>query len=166
MTKRINSKTKGNNFERKIANVLSARFEIYTGKEKSFRRSQDSGSFFGGSNQYRKETHDLDNATFGDIVTPSKFIFTVECKHYKDAPTMNSLVLQNCKMFDEWISQAEQDSTNSGKKFIIIAKFNNVAEIVIINELFGTLSSVINYKNYFVVNMEDFLKQNDEYFFI
>ena len=78
---------------------------------------------------------------------------------------MNSLVLQNCKMFDEWISQAEQDSTNSGKKFIIIAKFNNVAEIVIINELFGTLSSVINYKNYFVVNMEDFLKQNDEYFF-
>ena len=47
----VNGKAKGNSYERKIANLLSARFKDYTGIDQSFRRNPDSGSYFGGQNQ-------------------------------------------------------------------------------------------------------------------
>lgn len=165
VAKRVNSKNKGNTYERKISNLLSERFKEKTGLEKSFTRNADSGSFFGGKNKARVETHSTDKATFGDIITPAKFNFTVECKHYKDAPTMNSIITQNVKLFDEWIIQAKQDSESANKDFIIICKFNNVADMVISAKLYGGLTSIINYKEYFIVSLDSLLKLDDHYFF-
>ena len=44
-------------------------------------------------------------------------------------------------------------------------KFNNVKETVILKELFGNLKSVINYKEYFIVTLDDYLAQDDSFFF-
>ena len=161
----MNSKNKGNVFERKIANLLSARFEEQTGLKTGFRRSSDSGAFFGGKNKIRTETHDVDTASFGDIVSPKDFVFNIECKHYKTPPSFASLVKQEVAKFNEWIKQAEQDGESSGKIPCIIIKYNNVPEVVMIRSLFGTLTPVGFYKGYTMVSLTAFLAQEDTSFF-
>jgi hypothetical protein len=70
---KVNGKTKGNAFERKIANLLSDRFKDYLGVEKGFRRNPDSGSFFGGKNVARVDQYSQDYAIFGDLICPKEF---------------------------------------------------------------------------------------------
>lgn len=160
----MNSKNKGNTFERKIANLLSKHFSSYLGIEQGFRRAIDSGSFFGGKNQRRVQTHDLNHATFGDIICPVNFKYSLECKHYKSPPTFSSLMKQDIKQWDEWIGQAKQDCLNSGKKMAVIIKYNNVPESVIIEEPLPNVTN-IQYKCYYVVTLDDFLSQENEKFF-
>jgi len=164
---RINSKNKGNAFERKIANTLSARFLERTGLEKAFIRNPDSGSYFGGKNESRVDTHDMSKAVFGDLKTPPEFNFSIECKHYKEGPSFAMLVKQDWKVLDGWLAQAGQDSINSGKAFAIIIKYNGVDEIVVVPpEASGGLKPFISYKGYPVVTMKDWLEQPDDHFFV
>jgi hypothetical protein len=160
----MNSKNKGNSFERKIANLLSSRFELKTGIKKAFRRNADSGSFFGGSNQKRLETYDTEKASLGDVICPQTFVYTVECKHYKSAPLFKNIMQQECKEWDGWIKQAEQDSQNSGKKMLLIIKYNNVDEIVIATEPVPNAYN-LPYKTYFVSSLSSCLAQDDSVFF-
>lgn len=165
MTKRVNGKQKGNGFERKIANLLSERFAGILGIEQGFRRNPDSGSFFGGSNTQRTATHSMDYAIFGDLICPRNFAFSVECKHYKTAPTFQSIVEHTVKQWDDWLGQVVQDSINSGKQLALIVKYNNVPEIVFLqNPIAGTPES-FKYKNYYIYKLGTFLKQPDSEFF-
>lgn len=160
----MNSKNKGKTFERKMANLLSARFEARTGIKKAFRRNADSGSFFGGKNQARLQTHDTEKATLGDITCPGDFAYNIECKHYKTAPSFKNIMLQECKEWDGWIQQAQQDARNSGKKMLLIIKYNNIDEIVVLEEpVQGTYN--LPYKQYFVVSLSAFLAGDDDGFF-
>src|SRR5271166_728044 len=161
----VNGKQKGNSFERKVANLLSERFKVVTGLENSFRRNIDSGSFFGGSNQQRTQTHDLSKASFGDIVCPNDFLYTIECKFYKDAPSFNLLLKQDVKQWDEWLSQAKQDSLHANKKMVVIIKYNKIEEIVILDVLPENLKEAFKYKEYYVLSLSDFLKLDDKEFF-
>ncbi len=153
----VNAKNKGNTFERKIANMLSDHFQKFTGIEKAFRRNADSGSFFGGKNSARSETHDLDKASFGDIITPNNFKFNIECKHYKTPPSFSMLVKQDCKMLDKWIQQAKTDEESSKKKFVIIMKFNGVDEVVVLEDNYNNLPVLMNYKEFKISLLTDFL---------
>ena len=160
----VNGKNKGNTFERKIANLLSQRFEAHTGIKQAFRRNSDSGSFFGGSNQKRIQTHNMENATLGDINCPKSFAYSIECKHYKKAPLFAHILTQNCREWDGWIQQAEQDSANTNKKLLIIIKYNNVEEFALVKEPVPG-SAVIVYKDYFVVPLKQLLALPDSNFF-
>jgi fructose-specific component phosphotransferase system IIB-like protein len=163
--KRVNGKSKGNSFERKIANLLSDRFAQYLGIEKGFYRNRDSGSYFGGSNQTRKQTHNTDYAVYGDLVCPREFKFSIECKHYKSPPSFASVLEQSVAQWDTWLTQAQQDSANSGKSLALIIKYNNVDEIVI---LLGTLTGTdpaLTYKNFYIYKLQAFLAQPNDYFF-
>ena len=162
---KVNGKAKGNSYERKIANLLSDRFKDYTGIDQSFRRNPDSGSYFGGQNQKRTQTHDLDHAVFGDLICPSNFNFSIECKNYKTPPSFNAMIKQDCKQIDTWLGQALQDADNSKKLMALVIKYNSVADIVVIKQTFGDLKTIINYKDYAIVTLEDFIAQKDEYFF-
>jgi hypothetical protein len=170
----VNGKSKGNGFERKIANVLSERFKEHTGLEQSFRRNIDSGSFFGGGNQFRTQTHDLSKASFGDIVTPPGFKYSIECKFYKTAPGIKSLLNQDIKQWDEWLKQAEQDCTNSNQEMALIIKYNNVEEIVLLDnqKLTAKLAQALinndlplRYKNYVIITLSHFLSLPNSFFF-
>ena len=161
----MNSKNKGNTFERKIAKVLSDRFSSVLGIDNAFRRNIDSGSYFGGKNQTRMESHDLEKAEFGDIVAPNSFLFSIECKHYKKPPTFSAMVDQKCKMIDDWIAKAKQDAENSNREMCLIMKFNNVKETVLLEKTFGTLVPVMLYQGYYIVTLESFLAQADDHFF-
>jgi hypothetical protein len=161
----VNGKNKGNTFERKISNTFSSRFEKHTGIEKSFRRNADSGSFFGGSNARRTQTHDLDKATFGDIICPDGFKFSIECKHYKTPPTFVSMVNQKCTFIDEWIKQCEHDAKQANKKVLVIMKFNNVPEMVVVDKGSVPLEPIIVYKDYWLLPLDKFLELADHFFF-
>jgi hypothetical protein len=161
----VQSKNKGNTFERKISNLLSKRFAEITGIETAFRRNIDSGSFFGGKNQQRTVTHNLETATFGDIVCPSNFKFSLECKHYKSAPSFALLINQNWKELDSWIEQASQDAANGDKALAVIVKYNNVPEIVVLDKLPAGLTAIVNYKQYFVLPLAAWLALPDTEFF-
>ena len=161
---KINSKNKDNTFERKISNKLSERFEQITGIKNSFRRNVDSGSFFGGTNQKRLDTHLTENAILGDIVCPGNFLFNIECKHYNKQPLFSNILTQYCKQWDVWIKQAEQDSKNANKKMAIIIKYNNVDEFVLIKDQVAGVP-VLQYKTYYIVKLTDFLNLPDSYFF-
>jgi hypothetical protein len=155
------SKNKGSAFERKIANLFSARFAEYTGKSSCFRRNADSGSFFGASNKKRIETHDTSKACYGDIMTPPGFNFAIECKHYKTPPSFASILKQDFKTLDGWLEQAEQDAENSQQRVLLIMKFNNVPEAAVVKSDLGA----IKYRGYSIVPLVEFLDQPDDYFF-
>lgn len=159
----VNSKAKGNTFERKMANLLSDRFADHTGLKSSFRRNVDSGSFFGRSNQVRIETHGTEHACFGDLMTPASFRYTVECKHYKAPPSFNAILKQDWKQLDEWLGQAKQDGLNAGKDWLVIVKFNNIDEFVVVA---GTHPlAVMSYRGDSIIPLKSFLDQADSLFF-
>lgn len=161
----MNSKNKGNTFERKIANLLSARFVALTGIEKAFRRNPDSGSFLGGKNESRVATHDLDKANFGDIICPQHFRFSLECKHYREAPSLSALLDGCIRDWDRWINQATQDCINSGKRMAVIVKYNNQKEFVILRDLPANLTPAIRYGDCYLLPLETFLQLPDDFFF-
>jgi hypothetical protein len=166
----VNGKSKGSTFERKIANLLSVRFETVTGLKQGFRRNTDSGSFFGGSNQRRVATHDLDHANFGDLICPNNFNYSVECKFYKTGPTFASIVKGKVTQWDDWLAQATQDASNSQKEMMLIIKYNGIDEIVFVNKQVASLALVVPYKGatsiVYGYKLDDYLTLSDNVFFM
>jgi len=162
----VNGKQKGNSYERKIANILSERFEQFTGIEKSFRRNPDSGAFFGGSNVARTEVYDTDYAIYGDLICPRNFLYSIECKHYKSSPPLNAVLTQKVSQWDEWLKQASQDAVTSGKDMMMIVKYNRTEAMVFLETIVYGLTPIINYNGYYIYTLTDILKQEDLFFFM
>jgi len=166
----INSKAKGDKFERKIAKLLSQRFNSFLNKEEAFIRNMGSGARFGGKNQNRARGIMDDKLDVGDIVVPTNFKFNIECKHYKESPKFKSIVESNIAMWNNWIEQATQDRLTSNKHaFIIVIKYNLVKEIVILDSILMEEfkdNILVIYKNtYPVILLEDFLLKEDKWYF-
>lgn len=161
----INSKKKGSGFERKIANLLSKRFDDGSGITQLFRRNADSGSYFGGTNVQRTQTHSLDYAVFGDLICPRNFKFSIECKFYKTAPSFQSIVEQKVTQWDGWLVQAEQDATSAGKSLALIVKYNKVNEIVFLKFPLNHEPKFLNYNQYHIYSLDKFLRQDNSLFF-
>ena len=165
VTSKVNGKNKGSSYERKIANLLSARFEKVTGIVSAFRRNADSGSYFGGSNQRRVVTHDLNHANFGDLICPDGFKYSVECKNYKTGPTFAAIVKSKVTQWDTWIKQATQDARNSKKEMLLIIKYNGTDDLVFVEQRQPTLKPLFYYNQVFGYRLKDFLARADDEFF-
>jgi len=165
MAKKVNGKQKGNRFERDIANMFSERFAEYTGIEQSFRRNPDSGSFFGGKNVARAETHDTDWAVYGDLICPKAFRFVVECKNYKAPPTFKSLTENNVSEWDGWLEQVRADAVACGKHPMLIIKYNNVPTFVLIDLPDIESEYVIEYGGARLFPIATVLEEDDPFFF-
>lgn len=119
------SKAKGNTWERKVADHLTA---LYGQK---FMRVPGSGAYIGGSNVFRKDQlHEAQVRSFkGDIIPGESFPrFNAECKSYKDFP-FHQLFTGSCKQLDEWIDQCVAVA-DSGDFNIIFMKFNRKGTFV------------------------------------
>lgn len=161
----VNGKQKGNRFEREIANLLSERFRAHTGIETAFRRNPDSGSYFGGKNIARADTHDTEWAIYGDLICPRKFKFAVECKNYKAAPVLNAILTEKVSDWDNWIAQAKQDATASGKEMLLIVKYNRTAVIAFTNPGVIPLPPIFYYKDTEAFTLDQVLALDDTLFF-
>lgn len=162
---RVNGKTKGNAFERKIANLLSERFKDYLGVEKGFRRNPDSGSFFGGKNVSRVDQYNQDYALFGDLICPKEFNYSVECKNYKAPPSFAAVLAGNVSEWDKWLEQAKSDAAKSNRNMLLIVKYNNVPEFVLVDLALEGIECRYQYRGHRVYTLNDFLTLPDSHYF-
>ena len=126
--KRVNSKAKGGAFERQIANLLNERFDT-----KEFNRTPGSGAF--------ATTHELPEhiTVAGDLITPLKFKFCIECKKGYNDQTIYSLLDYNSKIW-QFIEQCEKDAEKMKKVPMIIYKQDRKDTLVITyKDMFTTL---------------------------
>ena len=112
-------KTKGNGWEREVADFLS---ELYG---ESFVRVPNSGAFIGGKNSHRKTnlSEQQIRGFKGDIIPgPSFPNLNLEAKFYKDF-AFHQVLNGSCKQLDDWISQiyltADDNDVN-----LLTMKFN------------------------------------------
>ena len=108
--KRKNSRTKGNAFERQIAKALNNRF-----KTTEFSRSPGSGAF--------ATTHSLPEhlKIYGDLITPDKFKYCIECKKGYNHLNLYSLYNYSSE-FWKFLEQCEKDSAKCNKIPLLIFK--------------------------------------------
>ena len=117
--KRVNSRNKGNGFERKIANLLNDSFNT-----KEFNRSPGSGAY--------ATTHNLPEhlKIYGDLITPNNFKFCIECKKGYNKENIYSL-LDNSSTFWGFINQCEKDSEKSYKLPLVLFQQDRRAVLAI-----------------------------------
>lgn len=152
--KRINSRTKGNTFERKVCEILNERFNTT-----DFCRSPGSGAF--------ATTHKLPEhmQVRGDLITPKDFAWTIECKKGYNKESVASIFNPNSEI-RSFITQAESDAEKANKNFMIVFKQDNQNTIVIIKWIENIILNndhvmfTINEKAYFMFRFEEFLKLN------
>ncbi len=108
--RRKNSRTKGNTFERQIAKLLNDRF-----KTTEFSRSPGSGAF--------ASTHTLPDhlKIYGDLITPNKFRFCIECKKGYNHLNLYSLYNHSSDIW-KFIEQCEKDSEKCSRVPLVIFK--------------------------------------------
>jgi len=157
--KKVNSRAKGNRFENKIAKMLNERFET-----KEFCRTPGSGAF--------ATTHTLPNylKVYGDLITPEKFKYIIECKKGYNEEQVSDLfnIKSNiCKMID----QAHRDSKKSSRKFLLLIGQDRREPIAITNEMDlptgkSYLKGVINKVEVTIFKLSDLLLIDDTYFFL
>ena len=108
--KKVNSRNKGNAFERSIAKLLNEKFST-----DEFNRSPGSGAF--------ATTHKLPEhlKIFGDLITPKDFKYTIECKKGYNKENIYSLLNDSSKVW-EFIHQSEKDAAACGKLALLLYK--------------------------------------------
>jgi hypothetical protein len=151
-------KIKGSGFERDTAKYLS---ELYG--ESFIRNLSGSGAAIGGKNSFRKATLSESQVrnTKGDIVPPDSWpYFNAEVKFYNDL--LFHQLLSDCPQLDGWIKQlsavADENDTN-----IIFFKINHKGKYVVVERSRHwdlTNINFIVYKDWYVVDLEEFFKYN------
>ena len=153
--KRLNSRAKGNSFERKVAKILNERFNT-----KDFSRTPGSGAF--------ATTHSLPKhlKIYGDLITCENFRFVIECKKGYNKENLSSLFSKKSE-FWKFIKQAEKESENSEKPFIILLQQDRKEVMCVVKNFHHTLNPEIlevKIKNYSIFLLSDLLTLDDEYF--
>ena len=108
--KKINSRTKGQSFERKVASMLNNKFDT-----DAFSRTPGSGAF--------ATTHKLPEhlQIHGDLITLPGFKYVVECKSGYEVVDLPALLRRTSPLYD-WIKQAKRDAKASNRKPLLIVQ--------------------------------------------
>jgi len=156
--KKINSRTKGNRFENKIAKMLNERF-----KTEEFCRSPGSGAF--------ATTHKLPEymKIYGDLITPINFKFTLEMKKGYNKESL-------CEIFNpksdlrKMIVQAIRDSVKSSKDFILVIGQDRkdpvvITRMIILERIKEFVVLRLGEEIFYLYQLKDVLALPDSYFF-
>ena len=149
---RINSRSKGNTFERVVAKTLNIRFNT-----DEFCRTPGSGAF--------GTTHKLPQylKVHGDLITPENFKFVIEAKRGYDLQLED--LWKPKSNFYKFIKQAERDGKAGGRDWLLIYKKDRQKEIVI-SEVEFPISPMIKVKDkYNVYLLKDLLEIHSSNFF-
>lgn len=118
--KRINSRTKGNAFERKISEILNTSFNT-----NEFMRTPGSGAF--------ATTHKLPSHLLvgGDLITPSSFPFLIECKKGYDFKVAD--LLNPKSQFMEIVYKLVEEAKRFNKEPLLIFQQDRQNILCLIN---------------------------------
>jgi len=157
--KKVNSRAKGSRFENKISKMLNERFNTT-----DFCRTPGSGAF--------ATTHKLPNylKIYGDIITPEKFKYIIECKKGYNEEQVSDLfnIKSNiCNMID----QAHRDSKKSSRDFLLIIGQDRREPIAITNTLTLPVNGFylkgrVNDVDIAMYKLADLLTLSDTHFFL
>ena len=156
--KKINSRAKGNRFENKVAKMLNKRF-----KTDEFCRTPGSGAF--------ATTHKLPKylQLHGDLITPEKFRFVIECKKGYNNEGLSELLNPKSNT-SKMIAQASRDSKKANKKFLLIVGQDRKDPIVITNDPVSIPRVAVFEGNsrstkIFILKLDELLTSSTSYFF-
>lgn len=159
--KGINSKQKGNSFERIIAKLFNEKFGG------GFARSIQSGSMLGGWNVKNEEVYTEEQKLMlvGDIKTPVDFLYCIECKSYNDI-SFHSFFSESSKL-NEFLNQACTDAHKVNREPMLILHLNNKPTLVMIPEKGEPerLIPVIKYKGFNMMLLNPLLELFDKTYF-
>lgn len=141
--KRINSKTKGATFQRKIASILNTRFNT-----SEFCPTPGSGAF--------ATTHKLPDylKISGDLITPKGFNYSIEAKKGYNDINLGSVFNINSDLY-KFVLQAIRDSERENKRMIIVFQQDR-KEILALLSLEEHKHILLTLKNYCII-------QNDKH---
>ena len=157
--KRKNSRAKGSNFERKIAQQLNARFDT-----KEFCRTPGSGAF--------GTTHKLPQylKVYGDLITPENFKFVIEAKVGYEVKFEDLFAEKS--MFFKFIKQAKRDGKNANKPWVLIYKRDRHTPFVTLpfrlmdgDVAVQSRNEIILNDKYYIYPLNRFLELPDGYFY-
>ena len=162
----VNSKKKGNRFEREVAKKLNEIFEGYIRGE--FKRTPSSGAYLGGVNAEKNKdlSREAKRTLTSDLIVPENFKYAVEIKSYKDIDLYGLLTGNKSKIYD-WIDEVEETVGNEFDGWIIISKRNRGKWIVIFEHTgeFRIVEKDLRFrygiKVYCIMSFEDFFKYNE-----
>lgn len=142
--KRVNSRRKGNAFEREIAKLLNTRFDTT-----DFCRSPGSGAF--------ATTHELPQymKVHGDLITPENFKFILECKSGYDV-TFDDIFKPKSDLY-KFIEQAKRDAAKADKGWMVIYKKTRHKPFVITDKKFKISTTVTINGKLYVYRLSDIL---------
>ena len=120
--KKVNSRAKGSTFERQIANTLNDRFNT-----SEFSRTPGSGAF--------ATTHSLPEhlKIYGDLITPEKFKYCIECKKGYNKQAVASL-FNNRSDFWVFMKKCEKDARACKKLPMLIFKQDRQPTLVVVKD--------------------------------
>lgn len=156
-TKKVNGNKKGKRTERQIVQKLKDRFG------EGFSRSVGSG------NRWAQTSYLPEHAkqTFtGDICCPEGFLWIFECKGgYSEIDIHNFFANPNAE-FEGFLAQAENDGKTVNKKPVVIWKKDRKPILAIYkqSDLTHQFNPCMLYKDWCIVNFDDFLKLPDNIF--
>jgi hypothetical protein len=147
------SKSKGNSWERDIAEFLSAEYN------EPFLRVQTSGAYVGGKNAHRKQNMSQGQILNrkGDIVPPDNWKhLNIEAKFYKEFPFHHLFDNSNIPLFEDWIEQINISSEENDLKLIFM-KFNRKGAYVLYPITFPVMNvKSVRYKDFLFTNWDSF----------
>lgn len=154
----INSKNKGNVWERALCKILKERFP-----GRDFSRVPTSGAFFGKSNKEKRSLAEdnVKEVLSGDIICPSDFRFSVECKSYADISFWD--LFNESSDLHSWMRQCTEDAEFTNKVPLLVVKINNHKPFVGTTLLLPDL--VFTHKHFNFYTLEEFLRFDDTVFF-
>ena len=148
---RINSRAKGNTFERNVARKLNERFDT-----NEFCRTPGSGAF--------ATTHKLPQhlKVHGDLITPENFKFVIEAKRGYDIK-FEDMWKPKSDLY-KFIDQAERDGKAASKPWLLIYKKDRQKEVIITETKFPAGETALIQQKYYVYLLEDALALQDSLF--
>ena len=141
------SKSKGNRLEREIRDSLNTAFNT-----EEFARTPSSGAIMGLSNWEKNKN--LENSTKralgSDIICPSWFQFSIECKNYGDKPNYAKVLVSSDTDLDGWVGEVLFDAINAKRTPILFFRTTRKGTFVVLPKHFITMidASEYNYMRY------------------
>ena len=155
--KRLNSKNKGNTFQRKVAGLLNERF-----RTTEFCPTPGSGAF--------ATTHNLPEylKIHGDLITPKDFIFCLECKKGYNKENLGSLFNPNSVFWEFW-KQAKRDADKAKKHPMLVIQQDRQKILVmtdsILPENLNSITIIRDNCSYVIHELLDLLTLPNDFFF-
>jgi hypothetical protein len=147
------SGNKGKEFEREISKFFNTLYDT-----KEFTRTPGSGNFMGLSNAAKKASlgSDAKNVLSSDLIVPTWFKFSVECKWYKDSPQYHNLLQGKDSDLDRWLGETLFDAKNLQQIPMLIFKTNRKGKYIAVPSWMD-LSNIpvrLLYHEFWIIDLE------------